>query len=337
MFETALCFGAPFFRMNPEVWDILIPKPGRDMAEMKKYLVVCMAAAAMMFSLMVGMEQLFQQRLRETMETMAPTKETVAEKQQSEIYALFGVDAPEGQGGRSDCIMLLSFEEDSGTLRMCSIARDTMVTVPGQEKPTKLCHAYAIGGPEKAMETLNENFDLNITHYTAVNFTQMAELVDAMGGVSVSLSGAEWNYLGFDKPYLGARRLSGEEALRYCRIRSIDSDDVRTGRQRKLISAMLGQLRDVPRSELPTLVMEGMEMCSTNIGFYPLLRMGKAVLTDPDGIETVSMALPGDAVSAWGGVREDGVWYYVYDLAQAASAIEEFFLGADACTVDGKI
>ena len=78
-------------------------------------------------------------------------------------------------------------------------------------------------------------------------------------------------------------------------------------------------------------------MCSTNIGFYPLLRMGKSVLMNPDGIETVSMALPGDTVSAWGGIREDGVWYYVYDLEQAASAIDSFFYGENACVVDGKI
>lgn len=312
---------------------------------MKKYLAVVMTAMVILLGIQLGMEHLFTVRRMETAPTMAEIKATVAEQTNQvkdseelpEIYAIFGVDADEGDKGRSDCILLMSFEKESGTLRMCSIARDTMVTIPGEGIKTKLGHAYSMGGPEKAMETLNENFGLNISHYASVNFSQMADIVDLMGGVEVQLTQAEWNYMGLGEPYLGTKRLSGPEALKYCRIRSIDSDDVRTGRQRTLIASMLGHLRDVPRARLPELLADGIKMCRTNVGFGELLRLGKTVLSVKNGVETVSMALPGDSVNAWGGIREDGVWYYVYDLGQAAQVVSEFFYGESAQRVLGDM
>ena len=306
---------------------------------MKKYLVAIMAAMAVLLAVELGMEQMFVSRRQETAPTMADAVQPVVEEPEEvpEIYALFGVDTDQGDAGRSDCILLLSFEKESGTVRMCSIARDTMVTIPGEGVETKLGHAYAMGGPEMAMETLNTNFGLDISHYTSVNFSQMAEIVDLTGGVEIPLTEAEWNYMGFSQPYLGVKRLNGAEALKYCRIRSIDSDDMRTGRQRTLIAALLGQLRDMPRANFPELLADGMKMCQTNIGFANLLRLGKEVLSVKDGVQTVSMALPGDSVSAWGGIRDDGIWYYVYDLDRASEVIGEFFYGENAQRVSGKM
>lgn len=299
---------------------------------MKKCLAVIMIALAVLLGIELGMERMFTMRIQETAPAMADTSEPAAQEpvEKPEIYAIFGVDTDEGDTGRSDCTLLVSFEQESGTVRMCSIARDTMVTIPGEGIQTKLGHAYFMGGAEKAMETLNENFGLEISHYTSVNFSQMAELVDLMGGVELPLTRAEWNYMGFNSPYLGTKHLTGAEALKYCRIRSIDSDDVRTGRQRMLIAAMLENLREVPRGKLPSMLSEGIKMCQTNIGFADILRLGKDVLSVQGGIQTVSMALPGDSVSAWGGIRDDGIWYYVYDLDRASQVVSEFFYGEPA-------
>lgn len=296
---------------------------------MKKYLAAVMAGLALLLGIQLSMEHLFTERLQETAETMAGMPETrAALEEPPEIYALFGVDTQEGDEGRSDCILLLSLAEDTGTIRMCSIARDTLVTIPGEGTRTKLGHAYALGGPELALATINENFGLSVTRYATVNFNQMAELVDLMGGVEVSLTQAEWRYLGLAEPYLGEKRLDGEEALCYCRIRSLDSDDARTARQRRLIIAMLEQVRSVPRSQLPQLLGQGVRLCRTNIGLGELLHLGKTVATARQGLDTVSMALPGEAVSAWGGIREDGVWYYVYDLTRASEVVADFFSGS---------
>lgn len=297
----------------------------------KRILGVIMTAVVLLFGLQMSMERLFQSRLENMTETMAQT-ETVEEAEIPRIFAVFGIDQTDGDAGRSDCILLVSLQ-DEGQLRMCSIARDTLVTVPGLGEETKLGHAYAMGGPELALETINESFGLELQEYVSVNFSQMENLVDLMGGVEIQLSEAEWNYLGLPKPYLGLRRLNGAQALRYSRIRAIDSDDMRTGRQRKVVVAMLENLRETPRTSLPELVVEGMKMCRTNVDILTVMGMGKEVLSLQGGLEAESLALPGDAVTAWGGKRSDGVWYYVYDLKQAGQKIREFFYGEEESTV----
>lgn len=300
----------------------------------KKILGVVMLAVAVLFGLQLSMEQLFSRRLALMTETMMETGVERLEKKPSEphIFAVFGIDQTEGDAGRSDCILLTSLDE-TGTLRMCSIARDTLVTIPGTGEETKLGHAYAIGGPELALETINENFGLELEDYVSVNFSQMEQLVDLVGGVEIGLTEAEWNYLGLPKPYLGIRRLSGAEALRYSRIRAIDSDDVRTSRQRKVIMAMVNEIKEMPRFAMPELVVEGMKLCRTNVDILTLMNLGKQVFSMQGEPEALSMALPGDTVTAWGGKRKDGVWYYVYDLDRAAQAINDFFYGAGENTI----
>lgn len=292
----------------------------------KKILGVLMLAVILLFGLQISMEQLFDERLELMTQTMAESESLEVTTETPHVFAIFGIDQTEGDTGRSDCILLASLGGD-GTLKLCSIARDTLVTIPGTGEETKLGHAYALGGPELALETLNENFALSLEDYVSVNFSQMEELVDLLGGVEVQLTEAEWKYLDLPKPYLGIRRLNGEEALRYSRIRAIDSDDVRTSRQRKLVMAMLEEVKSVPRSNMPELVLEGMKLCRTNVDILTLMSLGKEVLSLQGNVEAVSMALPGDTVTAWGGTRKDGVWYYVYDLKRAAQEIDSFFYG----------
>lgn len=289
----------------------------------RRILGVFMAAVAVLFGLQLSMERLFTRRLQEMTQTMAdgPAVETEI-KESPRLYAIFGIDQQEGDAGRSDCILLASLSQD-GTLKLCSIARDTLVTLPETGQETKLAHAYAEGGPELALKTINESFNLNVQDYVSVNFGQMESIVDLLGGVKLPLTRAEWTYMGYQEPYLGQKRLSGEEALSYSRIRSIDSDDVRTARQRKLIAAMVQEIESP--MQLPELVAKGMKLCRTNVKLLDAMRLAKTVLTRQGEIETVSMALPGETVSAWGGTRKDGVWYYVYDLEQASAAIGEFF------------
>lgn len=265
--------------------------------------------------------------MAETVSVPSAAPEAPADREtgKPEIYALFGVDAEDGEAGRSDCILLLSLNGD--TLRMCSLARDTLVTIPGTGEETKLGHAYAYGGPDLALETIRENFGVDVRRYAAVNFSQMPRLIELVGGVEVPLSQAEWEALSLDAPYLGYSNLDGSAALRYCRLRAIDSDDQRTARQRTVVRSMLASIRKLPKSRLPALALEGIRLTRTNLGPGEVLRLGRQALAGGSALRVESLAIPGDSVSAWGGIRPDGAWYYVYDLSRAGEALEEFFSG----------
>ena len=171
---------------------------------------------------------------------------------------LLGLDATHENTRRSDSIIIASIGR--GSVRLASVLRDTWLPIPGHGEG-KLNAAYAYGGPWLVARTLNENLRLNIMHYVAVDYAALVRIVDALGGVDIEITEAEmekinrdintrrerYRALGYTDPDLaqwGANtHLNGLQALTYARIRKLDSDFVRTRRQRALLNALLVRLR----------------------------------------------------------------------------------------------
>ena len=113
--------------------------------------------------------------------------------------ALFGVDSRNGDfTGYSDVIMVLTVDNKHRKLKMTSVLRDSKVPIEGETLTgeymnwdTKINAAYAYGGPELAIRTLNQNYGLDIENYVTINFANMAAIVDAFGGVDVQLTAEE--------------------------------------------------------------------------------------------------------------------------------------------------
>lgn len=114
--------------------------------------------------------------------------------------ALFGTDSRsnDNSNSRADITMILTVDNKHKKIKMTSILRDSNVSIPLEDSngdlyytPDKITHAYHYGGPEAGIAALNRNFYLNIEDFVTVNFTDMAKIVDAFGGVDIQLSGAE--------------------------------------------------------------------------------------------------------------------------------------------------
>lgn len=104
--------------------------------------------------------------------------------------ALFGVDSRENdltKNTRSDSIIIASINKRSKKVKLVSIYRDTYVYIP-EHGYTKLNHAYAYGGPKLAVETINRNFDMNITDFVTVNFSAVTDAVDALSGITIDIT-----------------------------------------------------------------------------------------------------------------------------------------------------
>ncbi len=91
-------------------------------------------------------------------------------------------------------IIVASINNDTKEVKLASIYRDTLLNI-GNDTYTKANAAYAYGGPEQAISMLNTMLDLNITDYVTVNFSAMAEAVDALGGLDLPLSYAEMVFM----------------------------------------------------------------------------------------------------------------------------------------------
>lgn len=176
-----------------------------------------------------------------------------------------------GEDGRSDAMILISISSRTKTIYMTSLLRDIYVEIPGHEG-NRLNAAYAYGGPELLLETIKQNFDIEVNRYVQVNFQAFANLIDAVGGVDLELTNDEvqlvngylneYNMLEnrpIDTDYLpsdasGLLHLNGPQALAYSRNRYIGSDFGRTERQRKILEAVFKQLPSSVLTNLDELI-----------------------------------------------------------------------------------
>lgn len=151
---------------------------------------------------------------------------------------LLGVDERPGDKGRSDTIILMSLNPKIDKMIMMSIPRDTYVNIPDRGMD-KINHAYAFGGTELTLQTVEAAFDVPIHFYAKVNMEGFKQGIDAIGGVQV-VNDLDFSQDGKHFP-VGEIQLNGDEALKYIRMRKGDprGDMGRNDRQRKVIAAAM--------------------------------------------------------------------------------------------------
>lgn len=243
--------------------------------------------------------------------------------------ALFGLDASESNSHRSDAIMIASIDPAKSKIKLVSIARDTYVPIPGRQAKTKINHAYSYGGPELAVATLNENFKMDITDYVSVDFEQMADIINELGGIELEVTEGERQqinaYRDPKSPKLqesGFVNLNGEQAVAYGRIRKIGGDDERTNRQRKVLEQLLNKLLQVNPIQYPSYVKKFSPMVTTSMTDAEILKLATVAMSGKQ-LTLEQAAFPNEYVPG-DGQTIGGVWYYVYDIDLAAQLLEEF-------------
>lgn len=162
---------------------------------------------------------------------------------------LIGCDDAKGGSSRSDSIMICSVNKQTGRITVVSILRDTHLDVPGHRE-SKVNAAYAWGGANLLVQTVEQNFGIKIDDYATVDFEMFTALVDGLGGIEVDVTEDEADYINEIHRYGREEKpetvpsgenvhLTGYQALWYSRIRKLDSDFNRTERQRKVIGAIV--------------------------------------------------------------------------------------------------
>ena len=190
---------------------------------------------------------------------------------------LIGKDSREGQvGARSDAIILCSFQKDSDRVTMTSVLRDLYVPIPGC-RDNRINAAYALGGASLLCKTLESILDLKIDGWIEMDFSQFSGIINTLGGVSIQLRRDEADLINRKTGGClseGLQHLTGEEALTYARIRSLDPDGdlSRTARQRKLVSAVLSSWKSADLSSTLSLIGDSMDMISTDMSKTSLMR-----------------------------------------------------------------
>ncbi|MCM8711274.1 LCP family protein [Clostridium sp. SYSU_GA19001] len=214
--------------------------------------------------------------------------------------ALFGVDRRSSTGaGRSDSIMIASIDKKHKKIKLSSVMRDTYVAIPGRNNE-KITHAYAYGGAQLAIKTLNENFQLNIKDYVTVDFFSLEKIIDALGGVTINVQKNEINLINSymtevaaienktprNVTQAGTQTLNGMQAVAYSRIRYVGNGDYeRTERQRTVLTALFNKIQSAGITKYPSIVATLLPYTETSISKADILAMGTEVLTS--GIKTL--------------------------------------------------
>lgn len=203
--------------------------------------------------------------------------------------AIFGVDSRSNSyaNTRSDIIMIVSLNQDTNEVKLASVYRDTYLYIDGHGYD-KVTHAYAYGGPELAINTLNKNLDLNISEFVTVNFNAVIDAIDNIGGVEIDVDSEELRYL---NKYIvdvnnelnrhdatltktGVSNLTGPQALAYSRIRyTAGGDFKRTERSREVLNATFKKAKNMSVGKLNNLADILLPKIQTNVSSTEILGM----------------------------------------------------------------
>lgn len=226
--------------------------------------------------------------------------------------ALFGIDTREPGcfKGLSDSIMILSLNTKTKKVKVISLMRDTIIKIDPKDEESyysKINQAYADGGPELAVRTINQNFDLDISDYATINFFGMVEIIDAVGGIDATVTEDELEWKGNDNPNLnncmeeicdakglnvsnytihsaGPHHMNGVQAVAYSRVRhclsafGTNDDFGRTDRQRHVMEQLFNKATQLEKSKYEGLARALLPCSETSLDIDEILSLSFDIL-----------------------------------------------------------
>ena len=253
--------------------------------------------------------------------------------------AILGIDSDTDNIGRSDCILIATLDTEHNKIKLSSIIRDSYVTIPTRPEKDKINHAYAFGGPELTLQTLNNNFALDITQFVSVNLSSFPKVIDSIDGISLDITDDELSYIntyiqslnesnGTNSPPItesGIQNVDGTQALAYARIRYTDGGDFeRSHRQRIVIEQLFKKFQDIPVIKYPNVLDALLPLINTNISGSEILSLCFD-LSSLKNYKIIEERFPKDEDAE--GRSINGIYYYVFDEDITKQKIHEFIYG----------
>lgn len=217
--------------------------------------------------------------------------------------------------------MLITIDENTKKLKLTSIPRDSYVNIPGRGMD-KINHAYSYGGAQLALQTLNSNFGLDVKYFASVNFSSLPRIIDALGGVTLTVTDREAGSGEIPGIYkAGTYKMTGKQALAFSRIRSVDSDFERGRRQRDVMQGLINGMFGQSIASYPGLLGGILPLMATNLSSSEILSLAQSVVLN--GVKNIEQArYPLENMG--GGQMIDGVYYYVFDIPGTKDLIGKY-------------
>lgn len=243
---------------------------------------------------------------------------------------LVGVDRRQDDvASRSDTLMLVSIDKVNKSIKMTSFLRDSWVDIPGK-KYAKLNAASTWGGMQLVMDTLEYNFNVQIDHYVMVDFKMFQDIVNALGGIDVEITEKEAKYMR-DVVHLKnikagkSVHLNGGEALWYCRIRYLDTDFKRTERQRKVMTAIIGKVKEQSPTKIMQIARDVLPDIETDMTKNDLALLGVGAILKYIRYDMMQASIPKDGT--WKNARKNGQAVLEMNIKENQKYLYDFIYG----------
>ena len=262
----------------------------------------------------------------------------IKEYKMIENILLIGLDGTNDKfPKRSDTMIILTIDK-----LITSLARDTLVKIPGRGEE-KLTHAYAYGQEELLMQTINENFDLDIKDYAVVNFKSFIDIVDIIGGVDINVNEKEIHHLNEvikecygvnhedtkNIEYIsssGNHNLNGYQALAYARIRKLDTIYKRDERQRLILTNIAHKLSDVSISKYLQIAKSILRHIKVNIAFNKIIDLA-FIAHELASYDISQLEFPISEYREEGRIGEKGTYVVKWDKNKNIELLHQFIYG----------
>lgn len=223
---------------------------------------------------------------------------------------ILGVDERDGDGGRSDTMIVLTVNPTLETTIMLSIPRDTYTEIIGKGFKDKINHAYSFGGMAMSMKSVENLLNIPIDYVVKVNMESFVDIIDIVGGITVENTLA-FNYDGENFP-AGMLEMDGEKALKYVRMRYDDpsGDFGRQNRQKQVIQGVLQESLSLNTVWNYKSIFEAVEKnIELNIVFDDLLKIRKNY---GDSFKQIEQLYMNNGTS----MMRNNIYYYLPDESE---------------------
>ena len=176
--------------------------------------VLTLVVGGYIWSIVNDVENTFDTKMHNPVESIDKDKVKQKAKETERLnFLLLGVDERENDAGRSDAVVVLTLKPEKEEMQLVSIPRDTRTLIVGRGTQDKINHAYAFGGPDMAVQTVQNFLGIDIDFFVRINMEGLKELVDELGTITVN-NEIEWN----DGKYeftKGPVEMDGDKTLAY--------------------------------------------------------------------------------------------------------------------------
>lgn len=268
-----------------------------------------------------------------------PIKKVTQKDKNVENILVFGVDSRGSSDVqcRADAILVVSFDSNTKSVKLISLMRDTGVTIEGRSNIDKLGHSYTYGGVGLLINTINDNFGLDIQRFVMLDFNSSSDIINHVGGIEIDVQSVEVKYANINineqnrlfgtsestLTHAGNQNLSGLQAVAWSRIRYSDSDFVRTSRQRTLAYSLMRKVSSLSKLDQLALMEDLVGAFETNMEYSDLFRVGML------GINLVSTTseyrVPDDGMYQ----VQQTPWMMIVDWEKQITELHQFIWGVE--------